>query len=286
MPMSDLSRATGAPGAVPPATIAEPQHPSTFAPATFIFLIILCIFGAVIGVQLILQLGITPNTSIIGALVAMLLARVPGAIFDRYRSIHVQNLAQSAISAATFGAANSLLLPIGVPFLLGRPDLILPMLVGAALSMLLDAYLLYRMFDTRVFPASGTWPPGVAAAEAIRAGDAGGRRAALLVVGLLIGIAGSWFKIPMSAFGVAFIGNVWALTMFGIGLLIRGYAMPVAGIDIAKLYVPHGMMVGAGIVALVQVAMLIARRGAGPAAAAAMPGAEADGETRMRRALG
>jgi len=201
MPMSDLSRATAVPGGAPPTPAGgTQQHPSTFAPATFVFLVILCLFGAVIGVQLILQLGITPNTSIIGALVAMLLARLPGAIFARYRSIHVQNLAQSAISAATFGAANSLLLPIGVPFLLGRPDLILPMLVGAALSMLLDGYLLYRMFDTRVFPASGTWPPGVAAAEAIRAGDAGGRRAALLVVGLLIGIAGSWFKIPMSAF--------------------------------------------------------------------------------------
>src|SRR5213082_2406857 len=283
--MSDLSRAPAVPGAVPPATATEARHPSTFAPATFIFLIVLCVFGAVIGVQLILQLGITPNTSIIGALVAMLLARVPGAIFARYRSIHVQNLAQSAISAATFGAANSLLLPIGVPFLLGRPDLILPMLVGAALSMLLDGYLLYRMFDTRVFPASGTWPPGVAAAEAIRAGDAGGRRAALLGIGLLIGIAGSWLKIPMSAFGVAFIGNVWALTMFGIGLLIRGYAMPVAGIDIAKLYVPHGAMVGAGLVALIQVALLIARRDpAGQKVGDAI--AAATDDTRMRRALG
>src|SRR5690349_21221770 len=156
MPMSDLSRAPALPGTARPTAAAAPQHPSTFAPATLIFLIVLCIFGAVIGVQLILQLGITPNTSIIGALVAMLLARVPGEIFARYRSIHVQNLAQSAISAATFGAANSLLLPIGVPFLLSRPDLILPMLVGAALSMLLDGYLLYRMFDTRIFPASGT----------------------------------------------------------------------------------------------------------------------------------
>src|SRR5436853_4559834 len=218
MPMSDLSRTASVPGAAPPTQAAgTPQHPSTFAPATFVFLISLCLFGPVIGLHLILQLGETPNTSIIGALVAMLLARVPGAIFARYRSIHVQNLAQSAISAATFGAANSLLLPIGVPFLLGRPDLIVPMLVGAALSMLLDGYLLYRMFDTRVFPASGTWPPGIAAAEAIRAGDAGGRRAALLGLGLLIGIAGSWLKIPMSAFGVAFIGNVWALTMFGNG---------------------------------------------------------------------
>src|SRR5437764_6654971 len=261
--MSDLSRAPAVPGAVPPATATEAQHPSTFAPATFVFLIILCVFGAVIGVQLILQLGITPNTSIIVALVAMLLARVPGAIFARYRSIHVQNLAQSAISAATFGAANSLLLPIGVPFLLGRADLILPMLAGAALSMLLDAFMLYSMFDSRLFPATGTWPPGVAAAEAIRAGDSGGKRAALLGLGLLVGLAGSWLKIPMSAFGVAFIGNVWALMMFGIGLLVRGYATPVAGIDIAKIYVPHGFMVGAGIVALVQVGLLIARRGTG-----------------------
>jgi uncharacterized oligopeptide transporter (OPT) family protein len=255
----------------PPAAIVEPAeagrlnppggHPTTAAPATLILLIVLSAFGAIIGTQLILILGITPNTSIIGALVAMLLARVPLAFFNRYRSIHVQNLAQSAISAATFGAANSLLLPIGVPFLLGRPDLILPMLIGAALSMLLDAYLLYRMFDTRIFPATGTWPPGIAAAEAIRAGDAGGKRGLLLVVGLIVGIFGSWLKIPMSAFGVAFIGNVWALTMFGIGLLIRGYAMPVAGVDISKLYVPHGMMVGAGIIALLQVALLIARKG-------------------------
>jgi uncharacterized oligopeptide transporter (OPT) family protein len=150
---------------------------------------------------LILQLGVTPNTSIIGALVAMILARIPLTLFARYRSVHVQNLAQSNISAATFGAANSLLVPIGVPFLLDRGDLILPMLVGAALAMLLDAYLLYRMFDTKVFPASGTWPPGVAAAEAIKAGDQGGRQGLLLVAGLVIGMVGSWLKIPMSAFG-------------------------------------------------------------------------------------
>jgi len=75
------------------------------------------------------------------------------------------------------------------------------MLVGAALAMLLDAYLLYPMFDTKVFPASGTWPPGVAAAEAIKAGDQGGRQGLLLVAGLVIGMVGSWLKIPMSAFG-------------------------------------------------------------------------------------
>ena len=61
---------------------------------------------------------------------------------------------------------------------------------------------------------------------------------------------------------------------------MRGYASPVAGIDIAKMYVPHGFMVGAGIVALVQVGLLIVRRGTGDAIARA-----AD-DTRMKRALG
>jgi uncharacterized oligopeptide transporter (OPT) family protein len=278
--MSDLQRSAGLVTDIVESVEREGRHPATFAPSTFVLLVLLSAFGAVIGTQLILTLGVTPNTSIIGALVAMLLARIPLALFTRYRSIHVQNLAQSAISAATFGAANSLLLPIGVPFLLGRPDLILPMLIGAALSMLLDGYLLYRMFDTKVFPAAGAWPPGIAAAEAIRAGDAGGRRAALLVIGILIGLTGSWLKIPMSAFGVAFIGNIWALTMFGVGLLIRGYALPVAGIDVAKLYLPHGFMVGAGVVALIQVVLLITRR----TSADATPVGTSD--TALRRALG
>src|SRR5262245_29611880 len=257
-------------------------HPSTFSPATFALLIVLAIFGAIIGIQLILQLGVTPNTSIIGALVAMILARVPLKLFARYRSVHVQNLAQSNISAATFGAANSLLVPIGVPFLLDRGDLILPMLVGAALAMLLDAYLLYRMFDTKVFPASGTWPPGVAAAEAIKAGDQGGRQGLLLVAGLVIGMVGSWLKIPMSAFGVAFIGNIAALSMFGVGLLIRGYTLPVTGIDITQYYVPHGFMVGAGIVALVQVIMTISQR----AGATKAVGSRSDEELRGALQMG
>src|SRR6476620_7589049 len=200
------------------------RHPSLFEPGTLVLIAILCVFGAIIGMQLLVSLGITANTSLIGALAAMALARVPLAAFTRYRSIHVQNLAQSAISSATFGAANSLLLPVGIPWLLGRPDLVLPMLAGAFFAMLLDAYLLYRMFDSRVFPATGAWPPGVAAAEAIKAGDEGGRKAVLMGVGFGTGILVSFVKIPlawigfagsapvsgipMSAFGVAFIGNI------------------------------------------------------------------------------
>ena len=65
---------------------------------TIVVLLLLSVLGAIIGVQLLTTLGVTPNTSIIGALLAMLLARIPLKAFQRYRSIHTQNLAQTAIS--------------------------------------------------------------------------------------------------------------------------------------------------------------------------------------------
>jgi uncharacterized oligopeptide transporter (OPT) family protein len=262
---------------------AEERHPSVFYPATFVGLVLLSLLGAVIGIQLLVTLGVTANTSIIGALVAMIVARIPLQLCRGFRSVHVQNLAQSAISSATFGAANSLLLPIAVPYLLDRPDLVLPMFLGVAAAMLLDGFLLWRLFGSKIFPATGAWPPGVAAAEAIKAGDAGGTQARLLGAGLVTGIAGAWWGVPMSAFGIAFIGNVWALSMFAVGLLTRGYSEPLFGLNINALYIPHGMMVGAGLVALLQVGLLIVKRH--PKAAAPAVSADA-AEDRTARILG
>ncbi|GAA4852137.1 OPT/YSL family transporter [Paenibacillus vulneris] len=239
---------------------SKKKHPSALEPLTLILTIVTSVFGAIIGMQIITSLGITPSTSIIGALIAMLIARVPVAILSRYRSVHRQNLVQTAISSATFGAANSLLIPIGIPFMMGKQELIVPMLVGAALAMLLDATLLYKLFDSKIFPAKGTWAPGVATAESIMAGDQGGKRAGLLGLGTLIGLGGSYFHISMSAFGVAFIGNIGALIMFGIGLMIRQYSLPWFHFDISKYYIAHGLMIGAGLVALFQVASLILKK--------------------------
>lgn len=239
---------------------AKSRHPSVFEPVPLALNIVLSVIGAIIGLQLITQLGITANTAIIGALVAMLVGRIPVGVLQSFRSIHRQNLIQTGISGATFGAANSLLLPMGVPFALGRPDLVWPMLIGAGIGLFVDAWLMYRLFDSRIFPASAAWPPGVATAEAILAGDEGGRRARLLFWGTIIGLIGSILKIPMSAFGVAFIGNVWALSMFGIGLLLRGYSQPLWGLDLNALYIPHGIMIGAGVVALLQITFILLRR--------------------------
>jgi uncharacterized oligopeptide transporter (OPT) family protein len=239
------------------------RHPKVTEPFALVLIVVLSIFGAIVGLQLITTLGISANTSIIGALVAMVIARVPLAFFRRFRSVHRQNLQQTAISGATFGAANALLLPIGIPWALGRPDLVWPMLLGATAGLFIDSYILYRVFDSRIFPASGTWPPGVAAGETIIAGDQGGRRAQVLAGGAVVGLLGSIFVAPgaMSAFGVAFIGNIFALTMFGVGLLVNGYFEPLFGLSLGDYYVPSGVMIGAGLVALIQVVSIIRRRG-------------------------
>jgi uncharacterized oligopeptide transporter (OPT) family protein len=224
----------------------------TFDIPFILFSIIISIFGAIIGMQLITSLGITPNTSIIGALIAMVIARIPMQMFYKYRSLENQNLVQTSISAATFGAANSLLIPVGIPYVMGVPELIVPMLIGAGIALFIDAFVLYKVFDTNFFSAEQTWPPGVATAEALKAGDEGGKKAKVLGVGILGGLAGSYLGISMSAFGVAFIGNIWALTMFGVGLLLNGYAEPLFGVNLGDYYIPHGMMIGAGLVALFQ----------------------------------
>ncbi len=239
---------------------AESEHPRTFEPSMVIVLIITSVLGAIIGIQILTTLGVTPNTAIIGVLVAIALSRIPIAALRKFRSVHRQNLVQSNISTATFVAANSLLLPIAIPWVMGRPDLVWPLLIGAAAAALIDFLMLYWMFDSRVFPGKEAWPPGLAAAEAIKAGDRGGRRAGLLGIGTLVGIIGSAIGVPMSAFGVAFIGNIVALTMFGVGLLLRGYSVPLAGVDINALYIPHGFMIGAGVVALFQAVWTIVGR--------------------------
>lgn len=235
----------------------DKKHPTIFNPVTIVVIIFLAIFGAIIGMQLITTLGISANTSVIGAIFAMIMARIPLKQFINFQSIHTQNLIQTAISAATFGAASSLMLPIGIPFVMGMPEMVVPLLIGVSLAMIVDAILLYKFFDSKVFPAKETWPPGIATAEAIKAGDEGGKRAKILGSGIAIGVLGSVLKIPMSAFGVAFIGNIWALSMFGIGLLASGYSTTLFGVDIEGLYIPHGFMIGAGIVALIQVLFLI-----------------------------
>ncbi|MCX2747865.1 OPT/YSL family transporter [Arthrobacter sp. MI7-26] len=233
------------------------RHPRAFEPVTLVVTVLLSILGAVIGLHMITTIGISANTSVIGALIAMIIGRISFFGLAKMRDINRQNLAQSAISGATFAAANSLLTPIAVPFAFGRTDLVGPMLVGASMGLLIDAWILYKSFGSRFLPADAAWPPGVAAAETILAGDKGGKRALLMAAGGAIGVGASLFGLPMSAAGVALIGNVWALGMFAAGLLVSQYAPAILHFTLSSIYVPHGVMIGAGIVALVQAVRIL-----------------------------
>ncbi|WP_206079946.1 OPT/YSL family transporter [Propioniciclava coleopterorum] len=244
-------------------TQAPLRHPSAFEPITFILIILLSVVGALIGLHLITTLGISANTSVIGALVAMIIGRIGILGLSKFRDINRQNLAQSAISSATFAAANALLMPIGISWAFGRPDLVWPMLAGVTAGLMIDAWVLYRTFGSRFLPATAPWPPGVAAAETIKAGDQGGRRAAVLTGGGVVGAVMSWFGLSASAAGVAFIGNVVALLMLGIGLMVNQYYKLVPALKDVSLsgqYIPHGLMVGAGLVALGQAVWIFLNR--------------------------
>ncbi|QCR18210.1 OPT/YSL family transporter [Agrococcus sp. SGAir0287] len=237
---------------------ADERHPRAFAPGTAVIILLVSVLGAVIGIHMITTLGVSPNTSVIGAVIAMLIGRIGFAGLHRMRDVNRQNLVQSSISGATFAAANSLLTPMAIPFLFGRPDLVWPMLLGASLGLVIDVFVLYRAYGSSMLPASAAWPPGVAAAETIRAGDRGGRHALLLASGGVVGFVASLLGLPMSAAGIAMIGNVWALVMFALGLLAAQYAPDVLGVTLGSLYVPHGVMVGAAIVALGQIVVILA----------------------------
>ncbi|MFJ7242725.1 OPT family oligopeptide transporter [Streptomyces olivaceus] len=278
-----------------PGTSTVERHPRALEPVTAILIVLLSVLGSVIGVVLITSLGVSPNTAVIGAMVAMIVGRVPVGALLKMRSLQRQNLVQSAISGSTFAAANSLMTPIAVPFALGRTDLVWPMLGGAAIGLAVDSWVLYRVFDSKLLPASNAWPAGVAAAETIKAGDTGGKKAVVLGISAVAGLAGALMKLPTSAAGVAFLGNIWALLMFGIGLLVAQYAPSVLHVDLSAEYVPHGIMIGAGLVALAQAGALMRRRAESGTAAGQDAATDAPGDAgtlprtvgagRLRRGL-
>ena len=236
------------------------KHPSAWDPAIMLLNILVSVIGSIIGLELIARLGISTNTSIIGALFAIIIARIPLKIFQKYKDINTQNLVQTAMSGATFAASNGIFLSIGIPYLLGRQDLVIPMLIGASLAVIIDATILYRVFDTEMFPAKEAWAPGIAAAEAMLAVAEKGKNSVILMIGMVGGIVGKFFGIPTDILGVGWIGNMWALGAFGVGLLISEYTPKFFNIKLGDYYIPHGFMIGAGFVALIQMVLILQKK--------------------------
>jgi len=186
-------------------------------------------------------------------------------------------------SGAGFAAANCTLLAVAIFYAYEDLTLVIPMLIGSGIATLIGMHLVYRLFDSELFPATGTWPPGIATAQALIAGDEGGRKGRHLLMGVFLGALGSSklftfpalgiSGLPMAGVGIAFIANVYAMLALAIGLLVRGYfhhIAPWAGpilasigfenvTDLGKTYIPHGVMIGAGAISLVQAMVIIFR---------------------------
>ncbi len=271
--------------------ITAKEHPRWYEPASLIFATIMCVLGAIIGMELIVATGTTPNTSLVGALFAIVFSRIPLSVCKKFRNIHRQNLIQTSISGATFSVANCMLLTIGIPVVMGYPELMVPMLIGCTLATVIDASILYRCFDTPMFPAEGAWPPGVACAETLLAVIEKGKKAFGIIIGMVMGAVGKAAGIPMDLLGVSWFGNFWAMMALGIGSIIIGiiktnaFSFSLFGFSfdfvgnifgegfvysdyISLNYLPHGIMVGAGIVSLIQCGIMLTKKSGGDSSAA------------------
>lgn len=281
------------------------EHPKAYAPHILILNIVMSVLGAIIGLELIVRTGVAPNTSIVGALFAIIISRIPIAILKKYQSIHCQNLIQTSISGATFSAANCFLLPIGVPVIMGKMDLMYPMLIGSFLATIIDATILYKTFDSEMFPAEGAWPPGVASAESILAVVQKGKKALLLLAGMGIGIGGKMIGIPTDLLGVSWFGDFAAMAALGVGSLVigiiktNGFIIDIFGTSLPVItdlfgegadlmarpmfqYMPHGIMIGAGLISLIQCGRMLLKKSDGNSAAGKFSSSMAN----MKKALG
>ena len=59
------------------------KHPKAYAPHILILNIVMSVLGAIIGLELIVRTGVAPNTSIVGALFAIIISRIPIAILKK-----------------------------------------------------------------------------------------------------------------------------------------------------------------------------------------------------------
>ena len=231
----------------------EKERISAFEPPTFILGMVLSVLSAIICMQIIAKVGVTPNTSIIGAIVAMVIARIPMQSFSKFRSLERQNLIQTTVSAAGFSAANCGFLAVSIFFILGETSFIMPMAIGSLIGVVISIFVVGTIYDSSIFPAEAAWPPGVATAQAIQAGDEGGSKAKRLLQGLILGAVGSHFNLPAAGIGIVFIANIFSMAGLGIGLILRGYSTIIFnGLDLGTTYIPHGIMIGAGVMALLQ----------------------------------
>ena len=123
-------------------------HPKAGNPAIIVVMLLTSIIGAIIGMELIVGFGLSTNSSIIGALIAVIIGMIPLKFTRQFKNIHAQNIVETAISCATFGAGNVLMVCVSVIWVFDRPDMCLGILIGGVIAFIVDITMMYWMFDT------------------------------------------------------------------------------------------------------------------------------------------
>lgn len=233
-------------------TSGKSDQIKAFEPSTVFLGTILSILSAIVCMQILGKIGVSANTSILGAIFAMLASRIPLKSMKKFRNMERQNYVQTVTSGAGFAASNCALTAIAILFVMGNNQAILPMAFGCIFGTGISILVIGKLYDSSIFPAEESWAPGIATAEVLEAGDEGGSKAKRLIQGIVVGAIGSHFKLPVGAIGITFITNIVSMAALGIGLVVRGYSAPATGFDIGTTYIPQGFMIGAGMIALVQ----------------------------------
>ena len=223
-----------------------------FEPATVFIGTILAVLSAIVCMQILGKVGVSANTSILGAIFAMLVSRIPATSMKGFKNLERQNYIQTISSGAGFAASNCGLTAIAILFVLGETNAILPMALGCLFGTAASIFVVGQLYDSSIFPAEESWAPGIATAEVLEAGDEGGSKAKRIIEGIVVGMVGSHFKLPVAAVGITFITSLASITALGVGLIIRGYSGQVTGFDLGGTYIPQGFMIGAGAIALIQ----------------------------------
>jgi len=238
----------------------EKTKVSIYEPGVLALGIILAIFSAAICMQIMGMFGTAPNTSLIVGVLIMIIARIPLQVLKKYSDLERQNYIMSIASAAGFSAANGAFIGIAMVFVMDRTDLVIPLSIGIASGSVISIFATYKLFNSSIFPTSGSWPMATAAATILKAGNEGGKKGKELFTGILIGAILNQFGLPATGIGIAFVANMVTMAAMGTGLIISGFSPYLFDFNVLETNIPAGLMIGAGIVASIQIVTSISKK--------------------------
>ena len=126
----------------------QKQRISSFEPGTMFLGTILAVLSAIVCMQILGKVGVSANTSILGAIFAMLVSRIPTKAMRNFKNLERQNYIQTISSGAGFAASNCGLTAIAIVFVMGETKTILPMALGCLFGTAVSIFVVGKLYDS------------------------------------------------------------------------------------------------------------------------------------------